>query len=195
MDQDSVVDRGLIQAYAAAVEEEPRRVCLAPRTIARDGRPARKSGATRYAITSGNLVAVGLFDQTGLYDEGFFIDCIDFDFSLRVRRAGVGVYRVAGALMQHEVGGDVRVPRLARIFYARHPAVRRYYMYRNFMYLAERYLLDFPVFIVKLGILQLVLLPFIGAFDTHPLRSYRAVAQGIWDYAARRTGAYEERLK
>jgi hypothetical protein len=65
-------------------------------------------------------------------------------------------------------------------------------MYRNYLYLAERHLWRFPIFIVKLGILQVLLLPFIAVFDREPLRSYRAVIRGIVDYFARRSGPCRE---
>lgn len=195
MDQDSVVDGAMIQAYQAAVEQDPGRVCLAPRIVNNGRKKEASSGVIGYAITSGNLVRVRLFDQIGLYDEGFFIDCIDFDFSLRLRRAGYAVHRVPNALMQHQLGDDVDVPDFARKFYASHAPIRRYYMYRNFMYMAERYFLGFPVFILKLGILQILLLPLIGLFDKSPLKSYRAVMRGIWDYLARRNGPYVERAR
>ena len=87
MDQDSVVDGSLIEAYRVAVEQDPGRVCLAPRITTSSRRKDAVGGVIRYAITSGNLIRVSLFDQIGLYDEGFFVDCIDFDFCLRLRRA------------------------------------------------------------------------------------------------------------
>ena len=195
MDQDSVVDASLIQAYGTAVQGDAGRVCLAP-SIANNGRKREPATTVvRYAITSGNLVRVSLFDEIGLYDEGFFIDCIDFDFSLRVRRAGHAVHRVPDASMHHELGETLAVPAWLRRFYARHSPVRRYYMTRNLMYLAERYVLRFPVFIVKLGVLQLLLTLLVGFFDPSPLRSYRAMARGIRDYLARRTGPYVERAR
>jgi rhamnosyltransferase len=194
MDQDSVVDGSLIEAYRAAVEEDPARVCLAPRITTSSRRKDAVGGVISYAITSGNLVRVSLFDQIGSYDEGFFVDCIDFDFCLRLRRAGYAVHRVPSALMQHQLG-DVDLPQTVRKYYARHSPVRRYYMYRNFMYLAERYLLEFPSFIVKLGLSQLLFLPLIGFLDPSPLANYRAIARGMWDYAVRKTGPYVERAE
>ena len=144
MDQDSVVDGSMIQAYQAAVGRDPARVCLAP-VIAQNGTKRQVTGGViRYAITSGNLVRVSLFDQIGLYDEGFFIDCIDFDFSLRLRRAGHSLYRVPDAMMRHQLGEAVAVPGFLRRHYARHSPTRRYYMYRNYLYMVERYWRDFP---------------------------------------------------
>jgi rhamnosyltransferase len=193
MDQDSVVDGSLMAAYRAAIAQDPELVCLAPRITSREREKEKVGGEIRYAITSGNLVRVSLYDKIGCYDEGFFIDCIDFDFCLRVRRAGHAIHRVPEALMQHELGDPVDVPAALRGFYALHPPVRRYYMYRNFMYMAERYLLRFPGFIVKLAIGQMILLLLIGFFDPRPLASYRLVARGLWDWAARKQGPYAGR--
>jgi len=167
-------------------------VCLAPRITTETRRKGAVEGVVSYAITSGNLVRVSVFDQIGLYDEGFFVDRIDFDFSLRIRRAGYSIHRVPAALMRHQLGDAVHLPRAVRKYYARHSPARSYYMFRNFMYLAERYLFEFPGFIVKLGLAQIVLLLLIGFLDPSPLASYRAVARGLWDYALRREGRYVE---
>jgi rhamnosyltransferase len=193
MDQDSVVDGSLIEAYREAVERDPSLVCLAPRITTSSRRKDAAGGEIGYAITSGNLVRVDVFDQIGLYDEGFFVDCIDFDFCLRLRRARHAVHRVPAALMEHQLGDTVDLSHAVRKYYARHSPVRRYYMYRNFMYMAERYLFKFPGFIVKLGLSQMLLLPLIGFQDSRPLASYRAIVQGMWDYALRREGPHVER--
>jgi rhamnosyltransferase len=194
MDQDSVVDANLMAAYRNAVLGDPGCVCLSPQITASRVRNDAVGGRVSYAITSGNLVRVSVFDQVGLYDEGLFIDCIDFDFCLRLRHAGYAIYRVPAALMRHQLGDPVEVPSALRRYYALHSPLRRYYMYRNFMYLAERYLLEFPFFIVKLGLGQILLLLLMGFLDPSPLSSYRAVARGIGDYALRRKGPYVERV-
>lgn len=193
MDQDSVVDGSMIQAYQSAIERDPGLVCLSP-CVTKNGRKApAANGVVGYAITSGNLVRVSLFDQVGLYDEGFFVDCIDFDFSLRLRRAGFTMHRVANAFMQHQLGEVREVPSFLNRYYAEHSPVRRYYMSRNFMYMMERYLFRFPVFMLKLAVVHVILLVLIGVYDRSPLRSYRAILKGIWDFLARREGIYVER--
>jgi rhamnosyltransferase len=193
MDQDSVVDRSFIEMYRVALEQYPGRVCLAPRITTSSRRKDALGVVISCAITSGNLVRVSVFDQIGLYDEGFFVDYIDFDFCLRLRRAGYAVHRVPAALMEHQLGDSVELPQAVRKYYARHSPVRRYYMYRNYMYMAERYLFQFPGFIFKLGLSLTLRLLFIGFLDVSPLASYRAIARGMWDYARRREGRYVER--
>lgn len=192
MDQDSVVDDSLMEAYRVAVEQNPGWVCLAPRITTSIHRKDAVGGSISCAITSGNLVRVSLFDQIGLYDESFFVDCIDFDFCLRLRRAGYAVYRVPDALMQHQLGEAVDLPAAVGQYYSLHSPLRRYYMSRNFMYLAERYLFQFPGFIAKLGLSHTLLLLLIGFLDPSPLASYRAIARGMWDYAMRKRGPYME---
>jgi rhamnosyltransferase len=195
MDQDSVVDRAMIDAYEAAVARNPERVCLAPAINGGDEASDERDAVVGYAITSGNLVRVSLFDQIGPYDEGFFIDCIDFDFSLRLRRAGHAVHRVPTARMQHRLGDADAVPAFLRRYYAQHSAVRRYYMYRNFLYMVERYGTRFPLFIAKLAVAQLIHLLLIGILDPSPLGSYRAAARGVRDYVARKAGPFVEHAR
>ena len=153
-------------------------------------RSTRDERASTRSITSGNLVQVKVFDQIGPYDEGFFIDCIDFDFSLRLRKAGHSFCRVADAAMQHELGEVAGVPAFLRRYYARHSPTRRYYMYRNFLYMIERYALDFPLFILKLTLSHVSLTVLIAFLDTNPQESYGAIGKGVRDYFARKQGPY-----
>src|SRR5215469_1759146 len=190
MDQDSVVDSSMLEAYRAAVELDPEMVCAAPGITTRKRKIDATGGIVNSAITSGNLVQVKVFNEIGMYDEGFFVDCIDFDFCLRLRRAGYLIHKVPGALMQHQLGEITNVPHWVRNYYALHSPTRRYYMMRNFLYLAERYLFEYPGFIAKLGLAHLLLLVLVLFFDRKPLESYRAIARGLRDYAERKKGQY-----
>lgn len=189
MDQDSLIEPGFIAAYSAATVADPGAGCLSPEIVSESAkRAAAHDVEVAYAITSGNLVRVELFDALGGYDEGFFVDCVDFDFSLRLRSLGHRIVRVHGARMRHQLGDPVRIPGPLRPFYARHSPTRRYYMFRNFLFLAERHLLAYPGFILKLGVLQGVLAVLIAKYDSSPLASYGAVARGMRDYLTRRLG-------
>ena len=193
MDQDTLVDGSLVRAYGAAIDRKPDLVCLTAR-ISGATRGRAEGGILAYAITSGNLVRVRLFDEIGLYDEGFFVDMVDFDFSLRLRKAGHAVQHVPDAVMHHHVGDVAPRGGVLRRFYTQHSPVRRYYQYRNFLYLVERYALRFPAFIAKLSVAQMIHLLLIGIHDPKPLSSYRAVACGVRDYLVRRQGPRVERV-
>jgi rhamnosyltransferase len=190
MDQDSEVEPGLFAAYSAAHDRAPGCRSFSPEIVSESA--ARDAGGAdhevAYAITSGHLVHLSVFDAAGEYDEGFFIDCIDFDFCLRLRTAGISTVRVHGARMRHQLGDAVDVPRWLRPFYARHSATRRYYMYRNYGFLLQRHLGRFPGFVIKLGVLQAVLTLFIAVYDVRPVASYRAAWRGVRDFIGGRTG-------
>jgi rhamnosyltransferase len=195
MDQDSVVGSSMIKSYQSVVLQGSPASSLSP-TISKQ--TSGKDSITieiDSAITSGNLVLISVFDKVGPYDAGFFIDCIDFDFSLRLRRAGYKLVRVQNAEMEHRLGEPAGLPRYLTKVYAQHSPLRRYYMTRNYLYLAERHLLQFPGFIIKLGILRILLCVLIVFFDRNPLHSYCAMARGVRDYVARRYGPCPDALR
>jgi rhamnosyltransferase len=188
MDQDTLVEPGLALAFATAVGQNPGAACFAS---ARSDRNATGSVRTvPYAITSGTLVRVSVLDAVGGYDEGFFVDAIDFDLSLRLRSAGHEIRLVPGARIRHQLGESHELRGFAARFYARHAPVRRYYMYRNFLHLAERHVRMFPWFIAKLAVAHLILAVLLGFFDPRPRESYQAIVRGLRDYRAGTLGRY-----
>ena len=193
MDQDSLIDGAMLEEFQAAVMRNPAWACLTP-TLVFEGREIDRGcdEAVGYAITSGNLVRMDVFDKIGLYDEDMFVDQLDFDFSLRVRKAGFGIYRVAKATLYHELG-DAGVPRafLGR-FHTFHSPLRRYYSYRNYLLLAKRHARDFPGFIVKLAIVHLLQLVTIAMYGRDRVRSFIFIWRGVLDFSRNRTGPYIE---
>ena len=193
MDQDSILQDNFISSYQLALCEAPSLVSLAP-FIGRVDPTQTRTTVVDHTMTSGHLVRRDVYDVVGYYAEDYFIDCIDFDFCLRLNRAGYHTHRIAGAVLDHTLGEPFRAPRLLSRLYSRHSPVRRYYMYRNYMYLAESHCRSQPAFILRRGLGQLILLLLIGLFDTHPLRSYAAVCVGLRDYIFRRRGQYQGSL-
>jgi rhamnosyltransferase len=193
MDQDSVADAGMIAAYRAALAARPGMVSLAPSIVGEGSAPS--SGPVEvvgYAITSGNLVRVSVVEAVGGWEESFFIDSVDFDFCLRVRRAGHAIHRVPAATLRHRLGEARELPRFVRRFYSEHSPRRRYYISRNVLYMAERHLFRFPLFIVKLLVSHLAQLVAVGFFDPRPLASYGATLRGVGDFLRRRGGPAPE---
>jgi rhamnosyltransferase len=194
MDQDSLADGAMVEEFRAAVTRNPDWACLAP-TLVLAGIHSAGSGSDEsvgYAITSGNLVRMDVFDKVGWYDEGMFVDQLDFDFSLRVRKANFGIYRIAKATLYHELG-DAGAPKtLLGRFHTFHSPLRRYYAYRNYLQLAKRHLRDFPKFIVKLALVQMLQLVTITIYGRDRARSFLFIGRGVADFFRGRTGPYNE---
>lgn len=194
MDQDSIVDRNLIAAYCAESESSPTTVCFTPCINGRTNSHPVPSYDRGYAITSGNLVKLSVLEEVGKYDEDLFVDCVDLDFSLRLRQAGYAIRRVTTARMSHQLGERTSIPGFVSVIYARHSPLRRYYMCRNYLYLVKWHFWRFPAFLLKMGLMQIVLLVLVGPFDASPLKSYRAICRGCADFFAGRTGPYAGQL-
>lgn len=176
MDQDSTLAPDFISAMTVAWKECGRPDCLTP------GFDRQRSGIqqcrpVRYAITSGNLITADLYHQVGGFDEGLFIDGVDFDFSLRVRRAGFPIVMVPSARMSHELG-----ERQSKVsFHTVHGPQRRYYMYRNIVLLLRRHARHHPAFMFRLLIAQVLSAATAILFGPTRRAACAAIALGIWD--------------
>jgi len=182
MDQDSIADGAMIQAYADVVDKDPSLACLTPQYSEHELEAGPEVRKVDYAITSGNLVRMDVFKTIGTYDEEFFIDCVDFDFSLRVRRAGFSIVMVGAARMQHALGDrECTIPVIGRV-HTFHSPLRRYYIYRNGFYLTSRYAGEYPSFVCKLALVNALYLFTILLFGDQRLKSMRYIIYGLRDF-------------
>lgn len=99
------------------------RTPLVPGAVVRDG---------VFAIASGSLLRARVLEVTGRMDERFFIDYVDVEFSLRLRRAGFEIVGVGDAVLQHRLG-EVHTARLLgrERTISVHGAWRRRFIHRN----------------------------------------------------------------
>lgn len=187
MDQDSILSENLIDEYCTSIEKNKNLTCLTPTVcVFKNANTFNTSknnqNTVSYAITSGNLVKLSVFNEIGLYNEKLFIDCVDFDFSLRLRIKGFTINLVPNAKIYHQLGEQHNVPKLFARFYTSHSPLRRYYMYRNWGFMCEKYFLKFPGFITKSSIIHVILLFLIPFYDKNPIKSLANVGRGFKDY-------------
>jgi rhamnosyltransferase len=191
MDQDSILEPGSMDAYADALKAHPQSVCLVPNVLSNGmGSPACE-GPVEFAITSGTLMKVTLLEEVGFFAEELFIDGVDIDYSLRIRRAGREIRRVRHATIRHELGEQVKVGWASRI-YAAHSPLRRYYMYRNHLYLMKSHWRSFPGFILKASVYQVLLLGLVVLYDRERMRSLKFILKGVRDFFGGRMGPIRE---
>jgi rhamnosyltransferase len=93
-------------------------------------------------------VPVFVFREQGLFEDGLFIDAVDFEFSLRVRSRGFHIEECSKAVLLHSPG----TPKTYR-FRGHHlfqttnySPVRRYYQARNNIWMVRHYWTRFPSF-------------------------------------------------
>jgi rhamnosyltransferase len=128
---------------------------LVPRyTDIRHGTPLFSNRVKRgleAAMTSGSLLRTETFTRCGLFIDELFIDGVDYEFSLRLRKLGCVIDECPDTVLLHSPG-EPRHHKLFGFKYktANYSPVRRYYQERNKVWIAKRYGLRFPVFCFKL---------------------------------------------
>ena len=90
-------------------------------------------------ITSGALTSVKAWTTIGGFNEDYFIDLVDSEFSIRMRNNNFSILRVNEVAMTHEVGESKELKIGKHVIRCtKHSPIRCYYMVRNhFMYLAK----------------------------------------------------------
>jgi rhamnosyltransferase len=161
MDQDSVLPDGLVPALAELLESAGRIGIAAPTPWD----PAHDAGYDNVAalradvadrtdvITSGMLVRRRALEEAGTFREEFFVDFVDIDFCLRMRRAGWRVVQDQRLRLPHSLG-DRREHRLGplRLLVVHHPAWRQYWILRGACVLGRENLLREPAWSLKAAV-------------------------------------------
>jgi rhamnosyltransferase len=162
-DQDSQATPGMIEEMVRALESfpQPERIavvtpCHVDRrlgfTVRDRGGEARGSGwrVIHSTMTSGNLVAIQAALEAGGFDDSLFIDYVDHEFCLRLRRYGYRVLEATGATLLHSLGAmERRLFLFKYVSITNHGPVRRYYMTRNRLIVWRRYWKQEPFWVLR----------------------------------------------
>jgi rhamnosyltransferase len=83
-------------------------------------------------ITSGLLVRKSALDQAGGFRTDFFVDSVDIDFCLRLRRSGSRIVQDKRVRLPHSLG-STRAHRFLflKVRVTHHPTWRLYWVFRN----------------------------------------------------------------
>ncbi len=213
MDQDSLVEQGMVGALSRALESLQGAgekvaavgpVYLDPRTgggrhfvrfpglgVEREScGDGRELIPTDFLIASGSLVPMAVFQQVGEFEDALFIDNVDLEWCFRARSQGYGLYGVCAARMQHLLGDNALRVWLGRWWQVyRHSPLRQYYMARNRMALYKR--VYSPRGWVLQDLLRFVIKLFWFGLVFGPRReNLRMIWRGSMDGLAGRLGPY-----
>ncbi len=92
------------------------------------------------AMTSGNLLNVDAYTRTGPFEEKLFMDYVDYEYCLRLRKNKFLIIQDNLVLLKHSLG-DFAIKKIFRqkIGVSNHNSLRRYYMTRNSIYVGFKY--------------------------------------------------------
>jgi rhamnosyltransferase len=145
----------------------------------------------RFTMTSGSMLRIKAATRCGSFLEKLFIDSVDHEYCLRVRRMGYRIIRVNQAVLQHDPGTPaVRKFLFWRVSTTHHPAERKYYMTRNRLFVISRYLgfdarscgHEFKHLTKSLAGILL--------FEEEKIKKLKATFVGAWHFAIGRYGEY-----
>ena len=98
-------------------------------------------------ITSGSLLDLEVYNYIGPFLDKLFIDYVDFEYCMRLRKEGFQIYQCNSAILYHSVGNLTRWNILGINFYStNHSPLRLYYRTRNRFYLRKLYFAYFREF-------------------------------------------------
>lgn len=143
----------------------------------------------RVVITSGSLLNLDAWRQVGPFREDFFIDEVDHEFAIRLRRTGWLVKVTRQVLMAHAMGSPHGPrfggwqPRLSH-----HSALRRYYMVRNRVLLARAHIAFDRRFVMSQLARSLREMATVVLFEPQKLAKLRAMSRGAIDGLRGRSG-------
>ena len=149
LDQDSEPKEGIVTGLLGSITDKSAIIC--PKIVNYNEDPYSEINTDEYldyTITSGSLLNLEIIiNEHFRFFEKFFIDYVDFDFCLRIRKAGYSIIRNNKVELLHHLG-DLKIKNILNkeIKITNHSSSRYYYRTRNRVYMwkhTELYLNNF----------------------------------------------------
>jgi len=197
LDQDSCVSCGMLEAMLNCYDQDSEKELIAsfaPRYHDRrsgtiwgnilncHGYKNEFCADVLYALTSGNLVKIDVFNSVGFYNESYFVDYIDVEFGLRCGMSGFRTVEVKDALLFHSIGSFVEKKIInSSVFVTFHSPLRRYYMYRNAIVTYKSFFQIYPRWVIHNAYVLFKTFIIILIFEPSKYENFKHIFHGIVD--------------
>lgn len=160
LDQDSVLTENYIEKMYSVFSSYPNReriAIVAPKYIDEDSGEVSSFAeihsdevqSVLITMTSGNFLPVEIFKKVGYFDSSYFIDYVDNEFCLRCKKAGYEILEAQNVYLKHKLGESKNYKFLNKTpISTNHPPLRRYYIFRNRVFLYKKYFFSFTKWIL-----------------------------------------------
>jgi rhamnosyltransferase len=199
-DQDSHATPGfveaMIQAYLGSRWCERLKILIPQYRDAKSGTvlpSLRAPEGIAIAWTSGSLLRAETIREFGLFRDELFIDEVDHEYSLRLRKAGMVVDEAPAAALLHALGSPSDHVLFGwRFRSTNYSPARRYYQERNKIWMARHYGRSFPKFVLSRFRLTLSDAWKIVAFEDDRWRKLTYGLRGMFDGLRGRMGKLDD---
>ncbi len=153
MDQDSCFEPGSLENLIDSINDEENTGIYSPFHKNRFfTNPPKHPGTEEVSdvMTSGNILNLSVIEKIGKFRDDYFIDYVDIEFCLRLRKNGFKIIRVNNSFLVHNEA-EVSKKKFfgLTVFPQNHQAVRWYYKIRNYLYLRDEYYNTFGEYFEK----------------------------------------------
>jgi len=188
LDQDSIPPNNLIENYEKYIFFEKVGIItikIIDRNYLEENSSISKELEPKYeyiekCITSASFINIQLCKKIGYFDEKMFIDLVDFEYCIRLRKAGYKILRLNYITLLHQLG-NLKVYSIfgKKIRITNHSKIRDYYYARNSLYYLKKHrdYLDKKEIYSKLLIKMLKVL----FFERSKKAKFKAMLLGIKD--------------
>lgn len=142
MDQDSNLTSRVISVYRNYILSHDNVYALTPQYKTDRNTPKNMYGINKVNLSmqSGSLFNVKMFTKIGYFDEKLFLDVVDWEFFLRMRKHGYDLIRCNEAVLVHSPAQtDSKKILFKNIKYGVASPVRYYYQARNLLWVGKKY--------------------------------------------------------
>ncbi len=200
LDQDSICDINMISEMKSQYEKEDNKkiALIAPNILDENItlKPKDIKEGIEYTgpvITSGSLTKTNIAKNIGGFVDKLFIDQVDFDFCLRLKDSGADILKVNRAIIYHQLG-EISEHKLfgKTITTTNHSPIRRYYYYRNLVYMYEHHKENHKEWInleIKHAIKNI---PRIILFEKNKTDQIKSITKGILDAKKGKYGQFKK---
>jgi rhamnosyltransferase len=189
LDQDSRPLPGMVDALVACYDSSVGLV--APFLLMRPGQEPTDGSRCRpvlTAMTSGSLLRLDAYLQSGPFRDDFFIDFVDIEYCLRLHKQGFKVIQADRACLEHAVG--TRIGPGTWFSVTTHSPLRKYYKTRNRLQVWREYGSTFSGYIWRDRIRLVLELFRLLLFEPEKKAKSDMMWRGWLDYRQGRFGKY-----
>lgn len=146
LDQDSVAAGDIVETYRQLIADKVHlgMICCEIKdrnaTLQREENQPKEDGYIEQCITSASMVNVKAWQEVGGFDDVMFIDSVDFDFCILLRKEGWKIFRTYKTHILHEVGHSKVIKIFGKEYLSlNHSPFRYYYIVRNTIYQGRKH--------------------------------------------------------
>ena len=101
-------------------------------------------------MASGNILNVDAYKDVGSFREDFFIDYVDHEYCLRLKKSNYRILLNCNSVLNHNLGASESISVFGHVvIYTNHNFIRRYYITRNRLKVIKMYFFSQPVFCLR----------------------------------------------